>query len=793
MSRFLEPAQTPFGGTNDSFSQMFPPEMRRLDYSGDDFTPAGKNPQQLLLRVYQRMQAGKLLSLQEMHWAHSHGGNNFHQQAGVHNERLRKVKSASTTNLEAGANSVDASASHGITKLGFQESKKQKTRKTETTPDPLSDDLKGFNASMPQSEKGNSSNSFMRYGGGGEEDRKSLTSALVVYEINLTEDILTGIFGPFYAKALAGNKKYVKSKSKASFEIPFNKSTNKSFVADHKYGVFFGELKGYADNNLSKVTISAFRDKTNIYVVDPENPIINVEVKGNAEFMSLSQKGQKTEFSVAKAEAKIAYTMNRANLLSKQGMPGYAQAIKTHNPQLYEALERGEVLLDFVFTVSLELDVKGVWEIIEDLDAKKRKEKQKKGHENERDKHKKKEQEAKDSKDSKRKERNKLDDDTRKKEKQLKKLEKNPTDANLEERTRLNTEIDEQKLKSDGLKKDIDKLKDEVEDAREAASKEDKAAKKLKKELNKIAKRVKKKKTPSLRDKLRENLTKENVERITQKVIDKSGRLVEKLSQKVLGKAATQLLKKAVMTAAKLVLRLIPVVGFLIMLWDIVSTIWDIGKAIWDWFTNDDKKEGGGGSDEDGDESNEQSTGDGVDGAGQGVGSGEGTGTGTGSGEIAGSGSGEKSGTGGTVTGGQNTSTTGTAEKISSVPNPSTQHSQDSNTGHEQKPADKAPEQTTDIPVRVVSAPKESKVSEGFSNLQYIAPKSMIGQTLISSVRLEGLFEGDFFSTAAIMQFEYKSVNGKLAYYPTRNYIFVIGGKERLISTNTAVTKIIFR
>jgi hypothetical protein len=782
----FEPSSSPL---HSPYQPPYQPELKGEDMGGDDFTFKDKSPQQLVQRVQQRMQQGKKLTPQEMQWAFSHGGFDFHQRAGAHQQRIRTQ--VAKNNAEAGANSVDASALHGITTQGFQENKNNAEKKRKTPPNPLASEPSLTASLNPQvnQEYDISQSASKTYGGGGEEDRKSLNSAFIIYETNLTEDILTGIFGPFYAKVLAGNKKYVKSTSKASFEIPFNKSTNKKFAKDHKYGVFKGDLKTYADNNLSKVTISAFRDKTNIHVVDPENPALNLEVKGNLEFMSLSQKGQKTEFSVAKAEGKIAYTINRANLLSKQGMPGFIQVIKEKNPQLYEALERGEILLDFVFTVSIELDVKGVWEIIEDLDNKKLKEKQKTGHENERDKHKKKEKEAKDSKDSKRKERNKLDDDTRKKEKQLKKLEKNPTDANLEERTRLNTEIDEQKIKSDELKKDIDKLKDEVEDARKAASEESKSAKKLKKEINKISNRVKNKKIPSLRDKLRENLTKENVERITQKVIDKSGQLVEKLSKKVLGKAATQLLKKAVMTAAKLVLRLIPVVGFLIMLWDIVSTLWDIGKAIWDWFTDDDKKEGGGGSDEDGDEGNEQVSGEAADGNLEG----EGDGTGTGSGEGTGSGSGEKVGAEGTVSNGQNTTSTGTTgtEKSDTQKQPTVEAQQGGGTTLEK--VEKEEESLENIRISQSDEVVNGTPAVGFESLQYFAPTKYANESTIYEVQLRGLFHSKPFFTKEDMVFiSGKNENGQVGYIARNTFSFNIDSKVYYIEKGKFVKTIIF-
>ncbi|MCA6363913.1 MAG: hypothetical protein IM638_12815 [Bacteroidetes bacterium] len=68
--------------------------MNEQELGGEEFTPAGKIPQQLVQRVQQRMQQGKKLTNQEMHWAFAHGGFYFHQRAGVHNTRMRMQEEA---------------------------------------------------------------------------------------------------------------------------------------------------------------------------------------------------------------------------------------------------------------------------------------------------------------------------------------------------------------------------------------------------------------------------------------------------------------------------------------------------------------------------------------------------------------------------------------------------------------------------------------------------------------------------------------------------------------------------
>ena len=87
----FEPSSQPL---HSNFQPQFQPELNDQELGGDEFTPAGKSPEQLVKRVQQRMKEGKKLTNQEMHWAFSHGGFYFHQQAGVHQQRMRMKEDA---------------------------------------------------------------------------------------------------------------------------------------------------------------------------------------------------------------------------------------------------------------------------------------------------------------------------------------------------------------------------------------------------------------------------------------------------------------------------------------------------------------------------------------------------------------------------------------------------------------------------------------------------------------------------------------------------------------------------
>jgi hypothetical protein len=93
----MEPVHQPVPTSGNGPLPFSPALSNAQEQEGDasaNFSPMGKSPQQLVRRVQQQMQRGQKLSAQEMNWAFAHGGFYFHQQAGLHNRRLRMREEA---------------------------------------------------------------------------------------------------------------------------------------------------------------------------------------------------------------------------------------------------------------------------------------------------------------------------------------------------------------------------------------------------------------------------------------------------------------------------------------------------------------------------------------------------------------------------------------------------------------------------------------------------------------------------------------------------------------------------
>jgi hypothetical protein len=772
------------------------PSQNPVQAAEEPFKALGKSPQQLVQRVQQQMQRGQKLSVQEMNWAFSHGGFYFHQQAGLHNSRIRKQEEAEQQAAEAGKNSVDSG--EGIMQLMPQpDSPKKEELKKRQAPDPFSAGGMPVNTLARENEEQveQEQQTAKQYGGGGEEKKVRNVKGYILKEFDLSKAILGTLFGSYYD--LIKKSSFWDVKAKASFESEFEKDVAKGEKIQFSKAYFPVEAKGRLDEHFYKVSAAVFKNTATDSFTDPENPAINFKLTGNLSFLDTALKGIEPEINIAKIEGKATYTITRANL--DTSFPGISAILQESWPALYSGVMNGETNLKLVFSLSLAFQLKDIAKLIKNALTQAAKKAAIEKHKEKIGEQKTKERDFSNDKKAKTTEKNKLNDEISKKEKQLKKLDKASSEADLQKKAKLQEELAEKQNKLQKIQSEIDEAKDAIDESRKAQKAEKEGLKQAKEKFRKA--KAENKKLTSAKKKGGKLTKAQRLNKYADKVITKGAELADKIIQKTVNKTVQKIVKKAILTVVKMALRLIPVIGWLISAWDLITTLWDIGKAIWDWFTDDDKdkKDGtGDGESTEGEtlEGNE-TTGQGGEGTGTGEGTDTGSGSGNGSGTTQGTGSGTSEG-GSTLSGsstsqaGQSkTQQTGGAEKTSgtesTVQNKETQNKED------EKLEDEDNEQRTDIPVREVPYPQESTQSLGFSNLNWIAPKEMTGKTLISHVKLEGLYENKYFSTAAVFEFEYKSVDGKIGYYPTKNFIFVIGGKKRIITTKHRVSKFTYQ
>jgi hypothetical protein len=592
------------------------------------------------------------------------------------------------------------------------------------------------------------------------------------------------LFGSYYD--LIKKSSFWDVKAKVSLESEFEKNVAKGDKIQFSKAYFPVEAQGRLDEHFYKVTAAVFKNTATDSFTDPENPAINFKLTGNLSFLDIALKGIEPEINIAKIEGKATYTITRANL--DTSFPGISAILQESWPALYSGVMNGETNLKLVFTLSLAFQLKDIAKLIKNALTQAAKKATIEKHKEKIDEQKTKERDLSNDKKAKTTEKNKLNDEISKKEKQLKKLDKASSEADLQKKAKLQEELAEKRSKLQKIQSEIDEAKDAIDESRKAQKAEKEGIKKAKEKLKQA--KAENKKLTSAKKKGGKLTKAQRLNKYADKVITKGGELADKIIQKTVNKTVQKIVKKAILAVVKMALRLIPVIGWLISAWDLITTLWDIGKAIWDWFTDDDKdkKEGSG----DG-ESTEGETPEGNETIGQG-GEGTGTGEGTDTGSGSGNGSGTTQGTGSGETGTEGAEpTTGSGTNAPEEVKTEPAATGSGNTVLKEEVPPKSVQNKLNIPVEQNTDYKDGVPATELTNLIWIAPKSMMGSPIVSDVKLTGYYNSEFFTTEAIFTFEHKNINGKWAYYPVTNYVFLIDGKEMQVSIKYHTNKIEFQ
>jgi hypothetical protein len=199
---------------------------------------------------------------------------------------------------------------------------------------------------------------------------------------------------------------------------------------------------------------------------------------------------------------------------------------------------------------------------------------------------------------------NKLDNDIKQKRDELERIrsEKNPSPEQASKKIEtLEKEITEQQSEADKFREAWEKEKKAMDDALESAREEKKAAKGKRREAKQLDKEIRRLEERSGRlkkalYKFEQRLEKQRrkVEKIVTRLAEKAAKWVEEKAARRLG---TRLALKAAQMVAKVILRAIPIIGELLLLWDALNLPWDIGRAMWDWFWGKET-DGDGGAEE---------------------------------------------------------------------------------------------------------------------------------------------------------------------------------------------------
>lgn len=164
----------------------------------------------------------------------------------------------------------------------------------------------------------------------------------------------------------------------------------------------------------------------------------------------------------------------------------------------------------------------------------------------------------------------------------------------------LKKEISEKRRNAHEVKEVWKREKNALKEAHRAANAEMKAAKRAGKALTEVEKQIEEfdkrygrfeRVTERLERGLRKHIQRierrlEKLDRLGRNVAENSAKWIEKKAVRWIG---VKLAIKAGQLVAKFILRAIPVIGTILLIWDAVALLWDLGSVLWDWLTGEER------------------------------------------------------------------------------------------------------------------------------------------------------------------------------------------------------------
>ncbi len=364
--------------------------------------------------------------------------------------------------------------------------------------------------------------------------------------------------------------------------IKFAEGVTQTTAEEFRVGLT--ESKFRLDRHLFEVALQAFKAQRSYSIGIPDSPL-QVEV-------SFTGPSVKYEGSESAAETS----------LFKIAIEG-SFAIGSDNVAAFGFVEENikKALANYTFSIkaSFEISISGhLKQLNQYLKEQKHVEKQKQYKEK-----------AKELKNEKNKSRRKVDDldaEVKKKQRELRRLEQDG---------KLSGEQAKQKVESlskdiEDKKRDLEKARDTwqqnktaAEEAQAAANQEKRAAKAAAQERRRLENQIRrseekagrlKKLTRKLEQKIEKQL--QTLDRLGRRFAERSAKWVEEKAVRLIGRKLAVKLGELV---ARVILRAIPIIGEILMIWDALTLLWDIGSVLWDvlsdWWSGKERTSGEGG------------------------------------------------------------------------------------------------------------------------------------------------------------------------------------------------------
>lgn len=332
---------------------------------------------------------------------------------------------------------------------------------------------------------------------------------------------------------------------------------------------------------------------------DKDNPLIKFAVESEFSVASVEMEGLGfPKVAPVKLEIKGNYEIDASN----------AAQFGFLSEEDRKSLAERNLTVKGTLKISIAFELKPLQEYLENLSKKALKENLAEGHAEKEKVERRKAREAKARKNDARAKSEKLKQELRHHERDLKQIRGDKTLSPAEAEKKIASLEDDiaSKVKESARLEEVARAEEAaMKKAHNAANAERKAGKRITRELKPINKAMRKFEEQAGRyrelvEKLERKVEKQMkvVDRVLKRLAERSAKWVEQKARRVVGE---WLAKKAAALVAKLILRAIPIIGYLFLLWDALTLLWDVAKALWnvlDAWLHDEEIIWGGGGDE---------------------------------------------------------------------------------------------------------------------------------------------------------------------------------------------------
>jgi hypothetical protein len=379
--------------------------------------------------------------------------------------------------------------------------------------------------------------------------------------------------------------RYLSVDAKHKWVIKFAEGVTKKEAEAFTAGLLDSKFR--LDQHLFEVTLEAFKLQQSYPIGIPESPL-KVEISFTGPRVKYKGLEEIPEASLFRIAIQGSFTIGSGNGTEF----GFV-----NDERIKAALANNTFSIKASFEISVSGQLK---QLNQYLKEQKHFEKQKE--------YKEKAKKAKSEKSNSRRKVNELDAEVKKKQRELKRVQQDG---------KLSGEQAKQKIESlskelEDKKRDLEKATDSwrqnktaAEEAQASANQESKAAKRAGQERRRLENEIRrseekagrlKKLTQKLEQKIDKQLRR--LDQVGRRFAERSAKWVEEKAVRLIGR---KLAVKVGELVARVILRAIPIIGEILMIWDAITLIWDVGSLLWDvlsdWWSGKERKAGDGGGD----------------------------------------------------------------------------------------------------------------------------------------------------------------------------------------------------